>query len=83
MWGNNMPNLSIRKLDQNVYRKLRARATKHRVSMEEEVRQIISQAVSSPDKMSQIFQSYFGSDNGIDLDFLEQRKPHKPMDFDK
>ncbi len=78
-----MPNLSIRKLDRNVYERLRARATKHHVSMEEEVRQIISQAVSPPDKMSNIFRNYFGQDNGIDLDLLNQRKPHKPMDFDK
>ena len=38
-----------RKLDDNVYEQLRIRAAKHGVPMEEEVRQILSQAVKAPD----------------------------------
>ncbi len=77
-----MPNLSIRKLDQNVYERLRILAFKHHISMEEEVRQIIYKAVSAPEKMSGVFLNYFGPDNGIDLDLLNQRKAHSPMDFE-
>lgn len=76
-----MANLSVRKLDQNVYEQLRVRAARHGVSMEEEARQIISQAVSNSERISSIFQKYFGSKDGIDLDILLHRKPHEPMDF--
>jgi len=78
-----MANLSVRKLDKNAYKQLRIRASKHGVSMEEEARQIIYQAVSAPERISSVFQRYFGQENGIDLDKLNQRKPHQPMDFDK
>lgn len=76
-----MPSLSVRKLDRNVYERLRVRAAKNGVSMEEEVRRIISQAVGAPEKLSDVFHKYFGPENGIDLDLLNQREPHNPMDF--
>ena len=76
-----MPSLSVRKLDGKVYERLRMRAAKHGVSMEEEVRRIINQAVATPEKLSDVFQKYFGSENGIDLDLLNQRSPHNPMNF--
>lgn len=78
-----MANLSIRQLDARAYELLRVRAAKHGVSMEEEIRQIIYQAVSVPEKMSKVFQKYFGRENGVDLDLSDQRKPHEPMDFDE
>lgn len=79
-----MPNLSVRKLDKNAYEQLRIRAARHGVSMEEEARQIIYQAVSAPEKISSVFQKYFGHENGVDLDvLLDQRKPHEPMDFNE
>jgi antitoxin FitA len=76
-----MANLSIRRLDAQVYEQLRARAADHSLSIEEEARRIISQAVSAPPKISAVFKAYFGPEHGIDLDVL-QRKPHNPMDFD-
>lgn len=78
-----MANISIRKLDKIAYEQLRMRAAKHGLSMEEEARQIIYQAVSAPERMSNIFQKYFGRKNGIDLDTLNQRKPHEPMDVNE
>lgn len=75
-----MANLSVRKLDEQVYEQLQIRAAQHGVSMEEEARQIISQAVTAPAKISEVFKKHFGSKQGIDLDVL-QRKPHAPMDF--
>lgn len=76
-----MPSLSVRKLDDRVYEQLRVRAAKHGVSMEEEARLIISQAVTVPERISDVFRKYFGYDNGINLDIPNQRKPHEPMDL--
>ena len=78
-----MANISVRKLDKEAYEQLRMRAARHGVSMEEEARQIIYQAVSAPERMSDVFQKYFSHTNGIDLKIPSQRKPHKPMDFKK
>jgi plasmid stability protein len=78
-----MASLSVRKLDNNVYEQLRIRAASHGVSMEEEARQIICQAVAAtPERISQVFLKYFGTQNGINLE-LPQRKPHEPMDFNE
>lgn len=57
------------------------RAAKHGISMEEEVRQILFQALSAPEKISDVFLKYFGPDNGVNLDVLNLRNPHEPMDF--
>jgi antitoxin FitA len=75
-------NLSVRKLDEQVYEQLRIRAAKHGVSMEEEARQIISKIVTAPAKIGDVFRKHFGYKHGIDLDIL-QRKPHNPMDFNE
>jgi plasmid stability protein len=80
--GRNMPNLSIRKLHKEVYQRLRTQAGKHGVSMEEEVRRILSQALLAPENICDVFQKHFGLENGVDLDVLDQRKPHNPMDMD-
>lgn len=76
-----MANLSVRRLNKNAYEQLRIRAAKHGVSMEEEARQIIYQAVSAPERISQVFQRNFGYKNGIDITIPNRRKPHEPMDF--
>ena len=55
-----MANLSIRKLDHDVYKQLQMRSLKHGVSMEEEVRQIIFLAVSAPERISDVFVACFG-----------------------
>ena len=61
-----MASLSVRKLDDGVHEKLRIRAAKHGVSMEEETRQILSQVVSVPERMSDVFLKHFGHKNGVD-----------------
>ena len=43
-----MANLSIRKLDDDTITRLRIRAAHHRISMEEEARRILRQAVTPP-----------------------------------
>lgn len=73
-----MANLRIRKLDDEVVDKLRKRATQHSVSMEEEVRRIIEQAVSDPTKLGDMALQYFGSAHGIELE-IPSHKPHEPL----
>lgn len=75
-----MANLSVRNLDNSIYKQLRIRSLKHHVSMEEEVRRIIAQAVCAPEKISDIFSACFGPEKGIDLK-LEKHAPHYPLDF--
>lgn len=77
-----MANLSVRKLDDHVYIKLRQRAEKHHVSMEEEARQIISQVVSAPECIGDVFRENFGRNNGVDLESTTRTLPHDPMDFE-
>jgi len=67
-----MANLSIRKLDGNIYKRLQERASRHGVSMEEEVRQIITRAAAEPVCFSSVFQKYFGVENGVDIDVQKQ-----------
>ena len=43
-----MASLSVRKIDADVYERLRIRAAQHGVSMEEEVRQILKRVVAAP-----------------------------------
>jgi plasmid stability protein len=78
-----MATLNVRKLDESAYEQLRIRAARHGVSMEEEARQIIYQAVSAPEKISAVFQQLFGDKNGTDLKLPNRRKPHEPLDFDE
>ena len=73
-----MPDISARGIDPQVYEKLRSRAKRHGVSMEEEVRRILGSAVNAPERLGDLATTLFG-ENGIDLD-LPQREIHEPMD---
>ncbi len=75
-----MANLSVRKLDDEVVAKLRLRAAQNGVSMEEEVRRIIIQAISAPIRLGDMAVEYFGTEVGIDLE-LDKKSPHEPMDL--
>ncbi len=76
-----MTTLTVRKLDDNIYRRLRIRAAKDGVSMEEEARRILTRAVSTPERLSKVFNKYFGEKHGVNLQLT--RKPHEPMDFNE
>jgi antitoxin FitA len=76
-----LASLSIRKLDDEIYDRLRDRAARHGVSMEEEVRQILSRAVSPPERMGDLFLKIFGKARGADLD-LPPRELHEPLDLE-
>ncbi len=76
-----MPSLSVRKIDTDVYERLRVRAAKHGVSMEEEVRQILRRAVSAPERLGDLALECFAT-YGSELE-LPPRKPHEPISLDE
>jgi len=76
-----LASLSIRKLDDEIYDRLRNRAARHGVSMEEEARQILKRAVSPPERLGDLFVKVFGPTRGVDLD-LPSREPHEPVDLE-
>lgn len=73
-----MASLSVRKLDDETLSRLRIRAAKHGVSMEEEARRILKDAVSAPDLLGDLALRIFGPKHGIDLQ-LPERTPHEPL----
>ncbi len=75
-----MHSLSVRKIDAEVYRRLRMRAAKHGVSMEEEVRQILAYTVNAPERLGDLALSCFEND-GVELR-LPPREVHEPVGFD-
>lgn len=75
-----MSTLTVRKLDEHIYRRLGILAAKEGVSMEEEARRILIRAVCAPERLSDVFLKYFGEKQGVNLK-LVRRKPHEPMDF--
>ena len=76
-----MGSLSIRKLDDEVVRRLRARAGAAGVSMEEEARRILSTAVTTPDRLGDLAVATFGPVNGYELE-IPEHPPHEPIDHD-
>lgn len=75
-----MANLSIQKLDDDTISRLRIRASHHRISMEEEARRILRQAVASPKRLGDLSVQFFGSKSGVELE-LPQHAPHEPPSF--
>ena len=59
---------------------LRVRAARHGVSMEEEVRRILKQAVAAPEKLGDLMYELFGPDDGVELE-LPVRGNREPLDF--
>ena len=80
MLSSGMASLSVRKIDKELYERLRVRAATHGVSMEEEVRQILKRAVKAPERLGDMALKYFG-DDGVDLQ-LPTRGAHAPIDVD-
>ncbi len=73
-----MGGLSVRKLDEETLSRLRIRAARHGVSMEEEVRRILKEAVSAPERLGDLALRMFGPVHGVDLQ-LPERSPHEPV----
>ncbi len=76
-----MPSLSIRKIDQEVYDRLRERAAENGVSIEEEVRRLIARSVSAPKKLGDLAIELFGPNHGVELD-LPERSVGRPSDLE-
>lgn len=75
-----MASLSIRKLDDETYDRLRIRAGQRGVSMEEEARRILKGAVSAPERLGDLFLHAFGPTGGIDL-VLPPRESYEPLNL--
>jgi antitoxin FitA len=76
-----MASLSVRQLEDEVVTNLRARAARHGVSMEEEVRRILKQAVAAPEQLGDLAVRMFSpAYGGTDLG-LPERETHEPMVF--
>jgi plasmid stability protein len=76
-----MASLSIRKLDDETYERLRDRATRDGISMEQEARQILRRALTPPGRLGDLFLQAFGSAGGADLD-LPLSEAHEPHSFE-
>ena len=76
-----MPSLSVRKVDEKTMSQLRIQAAKHGVSMEEEVRQIIKRAVSTPENLGDLAVRLFCSAYNGDEINLPEREIHDPLSF--
>lgn len=75
-----MASLSVRRLDEETLSRLRIRAAKHGVSMEEEARRVLKDAVRAPDYLGDLALRIFGPQHGVDLQ-LPERTPHEPLDL--
>lgn len=75
-----MASLSIRRIDDGLYERLRQRAARRGVSMEEEVRAILRSTLGEPERLSELALECFGPDHGIELE-LPPREPHEPADL--
>ena len=76
-----MPSLSVRKIDEDTMRLLRIQAAKHGASMEEEVRQILKRAVSTPDNLGDLAVKLFSPAYGNEELTLPERETNKPPIF--
>lgn len=75
-----MASLSVRKLDEETLSRLRIRAATHGVSMEEEARRILKEAVSAPERLGDLAVRIFGPKHGVELQ-MPERTPHEPLDL--
>lgn len=75
-----MASLSVRKLDDETLARLRTRAASHGVSMEEEARRILKEAVAAPKRLGDLALQIFGPRHGVDLK-LPEHAPHGPIDL--
>lgn len=81
-----MASLSVRKLDEDTLSRLRVRvrvrAAKHGVSMEEEARQILKRAVPAPERLGDLAVRLFSTTYSEDGFCLPQREHSEPLTFE-
>jgi plasmid stability protein len=76
----NMASLSVGKLGEETLARLRLRAARHGVSVDEEVRRILQDAVRAPERLGNLALRIFGPANGVDLERSEL-SPHDPPEL--
>lgn len=77
---NNLASISVRKIDDNILKKIKLQAVHHGVSMEEEVRYILTEAVKSNEKLSHAVTKIFSSCNNKPL-IIPKREINEPIEF--
>src|SRR3954451_25114792 len=81
-----MANLTIRKIDPAVKDRLRVRAARHRRSMEEEARRILSEACAAepppPRNAYEAIRRHFEPLGGVELELPPRRPWRDPPTFD-
>jgi plasmid stability protein len=79
-----MGSITIRNLDDRLKRRLRVRAAEHGRSMEEEVREILRQAVgggTSPADLGQAIHARFAAIGGVELTLPARGPMREPPSF--
>jgi plasmid stability protein len=74
-----MGSISVRRIDDETLERLRQRAARHGISMEEEVRRTLQRAVAGPERLGDLAVSTFGPAHGAELE-LPHHGPHEPLD---
>jgi len=75
-----MASLSVRKIDDETVAHVRVRAAQHGVSMEEELRRIIRQAVATPERLGDVAVRIFSPTYGSEDLELPKREVSEPME---
>lgn len=78
-----MASITVRNIDDTLKERLRVRAATHGHSMEEEVRQILKQAVGgiTGAGLLSLSRDLFSASNGIDLDLPARQQDRSAPDF--
>ncbi|ESQ79341.1 hypothetical protein [Asticcacaulis sp. YBE204] len=78
-----MASITVRNIDDTLKERLRVRAATHGHSMEEEVRQILKQAVGgiTGAGLLSLSKNLFSANNGVDLDLPARQHDRSAPDF--
>lgn len=78
-----MASITIRRLDDQLKRRLKHRAAEHGCSMEEEARKILRESLGGVQEVSaaDIFRELFGPEHGVELDLPPRGSFRPPPDF--
>ncbi|MYK33461.1 MAG: Arc family DNA-binding protein [Boseongicola sp. SB0670_bin_30] len=80
-----MASITVRNLDDRLKRRLRIRAAEHGRSMEEEVRQILRQAIGPPAESGNLGEDIhrrFAAIGGVELELQDRDPMPEPPGFD-